>query len=236
MTVRCLILIPVAALAIAGCSRTTGSAPPAATAGGTHYIDRENIGEAIELLNRGEVEPARKVLWRILNRQPGDQIARQLVRQLDTPPETLLGKESFAYTTRAGDTMSTLAGRFLRDPMMFYALARYNGIAAPATLEAGRALRIPGRAPEPAAKAAAKPETTRPAPTPAKEAAAAPKVDSGQASRLRARGLEQLNRGAVDRAVSLLQQASRLDPGSSLIRRDLDRAQRIQKTVRGGGA
>lgn len=40
-----------------------------------------------------------------------------------------------------------------------------------------------------------------------------------------------MNRGAIVRAVSLLEEASRLDPNNALIKHDLDRAIRIRRTV-----
>ncbi len=82
----------------------------------------------------------------------------------------------------------------------------------------------------------------RPAPPPQRQAAparaapprpaAAPAGNPARASQLRAQGLEQLNRGAVDRAIVLLQQASQLDPSNALIKRDLDRAVRIGAAVK----
>jgi Flp pilus assembly protein TadD len=62
---------------------------------------------------------------------------------------------------------------------------------------------------------------------------AAPVVDPLRAAQLRAQGLEAMNRGAIARAVALLDQASRLDPANPLIKRDLDRAIRIKRTVQG---
>ncbi len=88
--------------------------------------------------------------------------------------------------------------------------------------------------PTPAPRAPA--ATPRPAarPTPAPTPVAPPvRADAGRAAALRAQGLEQLNRGSVDRAIALLQQASRLDPGNALIQRDLDRAMRIGRAVKG---
>jgi Flp pilus assembly protein TadD len=52
-----------------------------------------------------------------------------------------------------------------------------------------------------------------------------------RASQLRAQALEQMNRGSIDEAVANLKQAAMLDPSNTLIRRDLDRAMRIQSTV-----
>jgi Flp pilus assembly protein TadD len=59
-----------------------------------------------------------------------------------------------------------------------------------------------------------------------------PTVDPARAAKLRAAGLEQLNRGAIDHAVSLLQEANRLDPSDLRIQKDLARAIRISKIVK----
>lgn len=56
-------------------------------------------------------------------------------------------------------------------------------------------------------------------------------ADVQRAAGLRVSGLEQLNRGAADQAVELLQRAQRLDPTNVLIRRDLERAIRINRAV-----
>lgn len=77
----------------------------------------------------------------------------------------------------------------------------------------------PAKKPEP--KATRKP--AHPAPS--------VKADPAKAAKLRAQGLEQLDRGAVDRAVILLEQALALDPENNLIQRDLERARRIQEAV-----
>ncbi len=70
------------------------------------------------------------------------------------------------------------------------------------------------------------PAAPTPAPAPAK-----PTVDKARAGQLRAQGLVELNRGEVQKAVSLLRQAQQLDPDNALIARDLQRAVRIQSAV-----
>jgi hypothetical protein len=243
------------AVALAGCSGGSGS-PKVATvstkARDTRWQGSKDVAKAIELLNAGKPADARKKLAKVLKKQPGDRVAASLLKQIDVAPEILLGKRSFDYVATPSDSMSLLAQRFLNDPMMFYALARYNGIAAPGRLEPGRKLRIPRTTrdddprPErptapraatvkPTPKAAPQPRTATTAPArvePKTTAPAAPTANPGRARQLRAAGLEQLNRGAIDRAVALLQQASRMDPANVLIRRDLDRSIRIQRTVR----
>ncbi len=210
------------------------------------WAGRAGVGDAIELLNKGDATTARARLARVLRRTPGDSVAALLVKQIDTSPRTLLGERSFAYVARPGDTMSTLAARFLGNPMLFYGLARYNDMI-PAGLAPGRTLRIPGEAPAPREPRApvqkpAEEKQPRPAPpapaapatpaAPAARPAAAPRADAARAAKLRAAGLEAMNRGAIDGAIALLTQAGRLDPGNALIRRDLDRAIRIRGAVK----
>jgi hypothetical protein len=67
--------------------------------------------------------------------------------------------------------------------------------------------------------------------SPAQTEPASPGIDAAKASKLRAQALEQMNRGAIDEAVVNLRKAAMLDPSNTLIKRDLDRAIRIQTTV-----
>jgi Tfp pilus assembly protein PilF len=84
----------------------------------------------------------------------------------------------------------------------------------------------------PARRSAAKAPSSKPAPAKPSGEGQANAVDPAKAAKLRASGLVQLNRGAVDKAVDLLQQALALDPGNALIQRDLERALRIRQAVR----
>ena len=236
-------LLPTFLLAACGGSpKSAGSSPPPKTDQTDDYtwIGRDKVGKALALLQSGDATGARKILAAVLDRQPSDAVARSLVKQIDEDPATLLGTESFAYTARDGDTFSSLAQRYLGDPMLFYALARYNGVAVPAGLAKGTPLHIPGHPKREAPRPESRPEAVdRPAPAAAKPASAppakpaAPVADPHRAAQLRAQGLEAMNRGAIARAVALLDQASRLDPSNALIKRDLDRAIRIRRTVQG---
>jgi len=237
-------MVPIAALLpallLAACGegpKSVGSAPPpkAADSDAHTWIGREKVGKALALLEKGNAAVARKMLIDVLDRQPGDDVARSLVKQIDTDPKVLLGTESFGYISREGDSFSALAQRYLGNPTLFYALARYNGMAVPADLAKGTPLRIPGRErreapPAPRAVPAPRPaaDMSRPVVPPRP---AAPATDPRRAAQLRAQGLEQMNRGAIVRAVALLEQANRLDPDNALIKRDLERAIRIRHTV-----
>ena len=183
---------------------------------------RERIRRAVDLLDRGEAVAARAELALLLTQQPGNGVARRLLDQIDKDPKVLLGARNYPYKVRAGETLSVLAERFLGDPLLFYALARYNGIERPDSNEVGRTLLIPGTP----KKAAARPATV------AAKPAAGAAADPDRASGLRRTALEAMNSGGIDQAVALLQQAAPLDPGNALIRGDLERALRIQASVR----
>jgi len=224
-------------LMLAACGSNPEVAGPQ-TASAHGWANQEQVKQAMQLLNQGKPSEARAVLLKALKKQPSDAIARKLIEQIDTPPERLLGSKSFTRVAAEGDSFSLLAERYLGDPMMAYALARYNDISVPESLKAGQKLRIPGDEPvtrTPKSIVEKPKENSTPVATaPAKPKAASPKFAGNpvQASKLRARGLEQLNRGAINSAVVLLAQASQLDPQNPLIARDLARARRIQKTVK----
>ncbi len=192
---------------------------PAATA-------REHVARAIEFLNEGKAAEARAGLSAALAKAPKDATALHLMEQIDADPVALLGDKSETYVVAAGDTMSGLADRFLDDPLMFYALARYNGLASPKALSVGRTLKIPSR---PGVSLVAAPQ-----PQPDADAPRATALNAGKASQVRLQALELLNAGDVVRAVSLLTEAQALDETNVAIRKDLERARRIQSALANG--
>ncbi|WP_457331325.1 LysM peptidoglycan-binding domain-containing protein, partial [Rhizobacter sp. P5_C2] len=120
----------------------------------------------VELLEAGNEEQARAELQRALSLDPANKLALNLQKQMTEDPQATLGRESFPYVVRAGDTLSRIAGRFLGDIYAFHILARYNNIKVPRQVGEGTTIRIPGKAPPP--------ETARPTrPAPAKPEPAA---------------------------------------------------------------
>ena len=249
-------------LLIAGCAHAP-TPPPAATPVATpdtaaaltpvNTTPPERQHYIMELLAAGKREQARVEAQQLVKEEPTDTEAATLLNEIDADPQTLLGSNSFSYTIQPGETLSTLADRFLGDSNLFYALARYNNIDVPNDAAPGQAILIPkidhpdhADRPERAShtdrreKEAApvlrrrdKPEEavkkTPNAPAePAPIAVPAPAHDPAKANSLRSQALVEMNRGAIDRAVSLLREASRLDPGSGPISADLARAVRIQ--------
>ena len=127
-----------------------------------------------EMLESGNEEQARAELKRAQGLDPQNKLSQNLLRQIAADPVTTLGRESFAYTVRPGDTLALIAQRFLHDPYMFYILARYNDIKVPKQVASGQVIRIPGKAqppgpnpPPPPPPAPAPPPVPAPAPAPA---------------------------------------------------------------------
>lgn len=126
--------------------------------------------QTVELLEAGNDEQATAELQRALELDPNNKLALNLMRQITTDPQAILGQESFAYTVRSSDTLSRIAGRFLGDIYAFYILARYNGIEVPKQVASGQVIRIPGKAPPPGSDAPRPPppsHATPPAAAPA---------------------------------------------------------------------
>lgn len=200
-----------------------------------------DIVKAVALLEKGETKKAREKLSAILKSRPGDAAARKLIAQIDGDPKAMLGTSSFPHLARPGDTYQSLAQRYLGDPLMFYALARYNGVAVPTGLSVGSTLRIPGTnhaaetrtivpKPRQPTKSLAKtvaPVAEKPA-TPTALKADAPAL----AGALRKQAFSALAKGNPRGAVVLLERAAAADPGSKLVAADLARAKRVRDAVR----
>lgn len=232
------------ALALGACSggpariKATPAPPVAAAVSATDAV--------LDLLLQGKEAPARKTLKKILKREPMNAAALLLTESIDRDPKQLLGPQNYPYVVAPGDTMASLAQRFLGNRLKAYQLLRYNGLKTPVTLAPSQVLRIPGEPPrvEPVrVEPVRRPDSTPTKPTPsvsrpkpaAPKAVAPPVVSAGNpaaARPLRTAGLAALNQGNVDRAVGLLRRAAQLDPGNPAIARDLARAERIAATVR----
>ncbi len=103
----------------------------------------DNFNDIVEALQNGAQDIAERSLQAMLERGQYRNAARRLLQQIHTDPQQLLGAEHRQITVQAGDTLSMLAQRYLGDPLLFYALARYNDIAIPRLLSVGQQLKIP---------------------------------------------------------------------------------------------
>jgi Flp pilus assembly protein TadD len=240
-------LVLALAVLVAACS----NAPrPQLSANAVQPTDRGQIEAIATLLDQGRSREAKKRIMAALKRDPLNPNLMLLRESIDRDPQKLLGPKYFSYAVRQGDTIASLAQRFLGNRLKSYQLARYNAIKGPAVLSPGEVLHIPG---EPAheqearVERSAKPEQApRSKAAPASHAAVAPAprsvvvpppptnpaIDAAAARKARSAGLLALNEGDPRRAVSLLSRAAALDPGNPAIARDLTRAKRINETVK----
>lgn len=98
---------------------------------------------AIGALQDGRVDEAERAFARIVERSPDNATARLMLAQIRQPPEQLLGDDFTEVTVRPGDSLSRIAGREIGNELLFYSLARLNGIEVPRLLAVGRTLRVP---------------------------------------------------------------------------------------------
>lgn len=104
---------------------------------------QQRIERAVKLLERGATGQARAELEAYLAAIPNSKVAQDLVRQIDVPSSEYYPAASQEVTLGAGDSFSVLAQKYLGSYYQFYALAKYNGIAVPRDISAGRKIRIP---------------------------------------------------------------------------------------------
>lgn len=102
-----------------------------------------DLKTVIELMQNGQDQLAIDSLMVLIDDTPNASTMQKLLAQLQTNPSDFFGAEFFEVDVVAGDTLSTLANTHLGDPLLFFALARYNGITIPKHLEKDRRLKIP---------------------------------------------------------------------------------------------
>jgi tetratricopeptide (TPR) repeat protein len=190
---------------------------------------------AAALLETGNEEQAKAELQRALAIDPNSKLAQSLMRQISADPVATLGRESFSYSVRPGDSLSSIAERFLGDKYQFYLLARYNDIKVPRQVAGGQTLRIPGKGPPPETRAAVKseppPEAKKEAPPPAVAAVpvatrpvAPPEPTPGERALRSAEAAERS--GDLERALAEYRRAAGMDAPA-------DKAAQLQKRLAG---
>ncbi len=114
---------------------------------------------ARDLLDMGQEEQARTEIERALALDPANRLAVSLKKQIEDDPFVVWGRESFAYMVKPGESLSKIAALYLRDPLLFYFLARYNDIKVPRQVAGNQTIRLPSKVASPAAPLDPKPPT-----------------------------------------------------------------------------
>ncbi|MBI3774288.1 MAG: LysM peptidoglycan-binding domain-containing protein [Gammaproteobacteria bacterium] len=109
---------------------------------------REHVQNAVTALQYGQEANAKVDLEAALRLEPESKMAKSLMAQIQADPVQYFGgQESFSYTVQSGDSLSTIARRFLDDPLKFHILAKFSDIADPSHLQPGQTIRVPGKKP-----------------------------------------------------------------------------------------
>jgi len=146
-------LLILATLFIVGCQTTEQTAPSSALqtldettvahVAKVGLSPEERLREAFRQLELGEAGQAEAELDAYLLERPEGKVATELKQQINLSPEEYYPSESFEVTLKSGESLSTLAQKYLGTAYQFYALAKYNDIDKPNELKAGQLIRIP---------------------------------------------------------------------------------------------
>ncbi len=117
----------------------------------------DHLQLVVNLLKIGDSVHAETELKEILAKAPDNKSAQYLTQQIETPIAKLYPKASFRVKLGRDASLPALAQTYLGNPLGFYGLARYNGIAVPAKVTAGQTIRIPKTRTAIAARAAKSP-------------------------------------------------------------------------------
>ncbi len=101
------------------------------------------LQQVIDALDRGRLDEAETALLSIIDKRPNSTLALRFLEQLQSDPLELMGEAHDTVIVQPGDSLSAIAQREFGDAMQFFALARYNGIAAPRRMAPGIELKIP---------------------------------------------------------------------------------------------
>jgi len=106
---------------------------------------RERFSKSLRMLENGKVEQAQVELEAYIAAVASSRSknARALLEQITTPIDEYFPADYFIISLGDGESLSTLAKKYLGDPLKFYALARYNSITAPSRVFVGQEVRIP---------------------------------------------------------------------------------------------
>ncbi|MBC3766662.1 LysM peptidoglycan-binding domain-containing protein [Neptunicella marina] len=104
---------------------------------------RERFVKALEHLENGEEGQAKAEINAYLLAVPKSTRARILLDQIEQDISNYFPKESFDVKLTSGESLSTLAKKYLGSPLKFYALAKYNDIDNASKVNIGQTIRIP---------------------------------------------------------------------------------------------
>jgi LysM repeat protein len=222
--------------------------PPAPAPVHRSEAEIKQMLEAIRnALDQGQEDNAQDELQKILAADASNKLALGFTRQIKDDPVALYGRESFPYKVSQGDTLASIAQRFMNDRDQFYGLARYNGIKVPRQLQLGQSIRVPGKqprnvAPPVKAKDEPKPEpvvvtppppavVVTPAPDPAAEAAKAERETKAAVDRGTKAARAAMARQDVCGAIANWDAVLKVDPNNLTAQLERQKALELKKKL-----
>jgi LysM repeat protein len=210
------------------------------------------LQQARILLNDGEEDKARAELecGQLIDAE-NKQVAC-LLRGINMDMSSAEAGDSTPYTVRTGETLGSIAQRFLGDSCEFYMLARFNRMKSPKQLSVGQVIRLPGRVnvaappPPPVTTVPVKPapvpvapkqETPPPPPVeavkkPEPKPEPSPAGRKAEVERLYRRGVEEYRRQNLAAAISAYDAVLALDPSHGGARVGRQQAVELQEKLR----
>ena len=141
--------------------------------------------QAVDQLQVGDEAGARATLDQALKLDPANDLAKNLLSQINADAQRELGATFWRYTVQPGESLSRLAQQYMGDRFRFWILAKYNDITNPSRVAVGQVVKIPGRQP-----ATPPPVVATPEPPPVAAPPEPPKSDTQLADAMK-RGAEQ---------------------------------------------
>jgi len=177
--------------------------------------------QAVDQLQVGDEATARLTLEQAQKLDPSNELAKNLMAQINADAQKELGGVFFRHTIQSGDSLSRLAQQYMGDRFRFWILAKYNDIPNPSRVAVGQVVKIPGR--QPAAVPPPVAETPAPAPVPKAPEPEAPKPELADAMK-RAADLEKA--GNLEAAYAAYADAATRFPSSqdAVKKRDASKA------------
>lgn len=224
------------------CARTLPAPGPAAQKEMFKILMQARV-----LLNEGEEDKARAELDCAQQLEADNKQLVCLLRGINVDLSSAHAGDSTPYTVRQGETLGSIAQRFLGDSCEFYMLARFNKIKTPKQLPVGQTIRLPGRInvavpppPPPATtETRVKPVPVTPKPEPApppvevvKKPEPSPEARRAEIERLYRRGVDEYRRQNLAAAISAYDAVLAIDPNHGGARFGRQQAVELQEKLR----
>lgn len=134
---------------IVGCGAGGKDTPSPAEQNKVKYTAQEGLTakqrftRALKHLENGQEGRATAELEAYLKDVPGSTTAKRILDQITTDSDKYFPKNYFSLQLKSGESLSTLAKKYLGSALKFYALAKYNDISNPSRVDIGQTIKIP---------------------------------------------------------------------------------------------